>query len=636
MCGLAALIATSGTRVSRQLCESFSNQLKHRGPDASGVMLIGPDGANCDETQAVVALIHRRLSIIDLDSRSDQPMWSQDGRFALIFNGEIYNYVELRAELQRKGHVFRTASDSEVLMAAIAEWRERALPRLTGMFAFILFDRLRREFFCARDSFGMKPLYWARTTTMVGFSSEIPPLLDLPGIGRDLDVQAAHGYLSTGQTDAEPRTMFAEVRQIPAASWMRLLLDDPFSIRTGTYWTPEISVRERPMAQSAQELRDIFLESISLHLRSDVPVGVALSGGLDSSAIACGIRQLLGPAADLRTFSFSAAGSDVDETPYIRIAADHASAESYVTQVDREQFVADIDHIITVQAEPFGSLSIYAQYRVMQIASANGIKVMLDGQGADELFGGYGPFIARRMSELLVRGRVSDLGALLKAVMALPDGRAALLAQALEPLVPSSLQATLRAMMGRPMSPGWMDEIWFSARIGESRSRKRRLGSHMLHEALAESLTTTVLPALLRYEDRNSMAFSMESRLPFLTTKIADFAYALPADHLIDRNGVSKSVLRRAMRGIVPDAILDRRDKIGFAAPDRLWWDFLQPWLRDVLSSETGRAMPFLRTDRILADLEHRAAGAAALGTVWRAANFVRWVQQFNIRVENV
>lgn len=636
MCGLAALIATSDTRISMRLCERLSGELKHRGPDASGIMLIGRDGAVCAEENAVAALVHRRLAIIDLDSRSDQPMLSSDGRFALIFNGEIYNYIELREELLRKGHVFRTASDSEVLMSAVTEWGDGALTRFTGMFSFILFDRKNRQLFCGRDPFGMKPLYWTRTDAMIGFASEIPALLDIPGVKRDLDVASAWIYMSNGQTDAGYRTMFAHIRQVPAGSWMKISLDAPSDVRTGNYWQPKIAIREQSIEQSAKELGEMFLESIRLHLRSDMPVGIALSGGLDSSAIACCARTILGAKAEIQTFSFSAAGSDVDETPYIRIAADHASAETHVTQVDRKQFSADIDRIIAAQAEPFGGLSIYAQYRVMQIASANGIKVILDGQGADELFGGYRPFIARRMSELLARGNMSDLGALIKAVMALPDNRAALVVQALEPLVPASLQKQLRATIGRPMSPSWVEEAWFGARTCDSRSRTHRIGPHMLHEALAESLTATVLPALLRYEDRNSMAFSIESRLPFLTTKLADFAYALPSEHLIDRNGVSKSVLRRAMRGIVPDPILDRRDKIGFAAPDQLWSDFLRPWLQDIFSSDVARAIPFLRTDKILVDLERRFAGTMPLGAVWRAANFVRWIQRFNVRVENV
>jgi asparagine synthase (glutamine-hydrolysing) len=632
MCGLAAVVTLPGARVDRTLLRTFDKLLAHRGPDGSGLATFTRDAAPADADAAEVALVFRRLAIIDLDPRANQPMASPDGRYTLVFNGEIYNYVELREELARLGHAFRTTSDSEVLIAAFAEWGASALSRFTGMFAFVLLDRQKRELFAARDPFGIKPLFWAIGSDCIALASEIPPLLAVSGVGRGADLARAGLFLAAGQTDAGAATMFAAVRSLPAGTFATIPLDRPAAPSPVCYWQPRIAPAPDPRPAAAGELRELFFDSIRLHLRSDVPLGIALSGGVDSSSILAAARAVGGKDLVIRTFSFTAEGSDVDETPFIDIAAASAHAQAASVRIGPDEIVADIDTLVASQAEPFGSLSIYAQHRVMRLAAENGIKVMLDGQGADELFAGYRPYLARRLSELIARFQWGAALRLVRAMRALPGVTAGLLAQALEPAVPARLRSVARALIGRPLLPPWIDGSWFTARGLAPTGAAPRWAQDFLHEALAQSLTETVLPALLRYEDRNSMAFSIESRVPFLTPRLAQFAYAQASASLIDGRATSKAVLRAAMRGLVPDAVLDRRDKIGFATPDRLWAQSLRPWFARVLGSDTARALGWLKPAVALDTLDRRIARADAFGfDLWRTVNVIRWVEQFDV-----
>jgi len=632
MCGIAAVVTLPGAKVAPDLLQRFDRLLAHRGPDGSGLATFLRDGTPAAEAAADVALLHRRLAIIDLDRRADQPMASADGRYVLIFNGEIYNYVELRAELAALGHGFRTTSDTEVLIAAFAQWGSAALDRLTGMFAFILLDRAKRELFLARDPFGIKPLFWSVGRHCIAVASEIPPLLDVPGVGRAMDLAQTSLFLAAGHTDAGQGTMFAGVRSLLAGTWATLSLDAPAAPAPVQYWRPRVAPDPRPFPAAARDLRELFLGSIRLHLRSDVPVGIALSGGVDSSAIVAAARAVGGDALAIHTFSFAAEGSDVDETPFIELAAQAAQACSTRVSIKPEEIVADIDDLVMSQGEPFGSLSIYAQHRVMQLAAKSGIKVMLDGQGADELFAGYRPYLARRLSELIARLRWGDAVRLVRSMLRLPGVRAGLIAQAVEPAVPARLRAAARKLVGKPLLAPWIEGSWFAERGLPQTGVPLRWRANFLHEALVQSLTETVLPALLRYEDRNSMAFSIESRVPFLTTQLADFAYSQASEHLVDGGATSKAVLRAAMRGLVPDAILDRRDKIGFATPDRLWARALRPWFGRVLGSDTARALPWLNAQVALDALDRRIAHADAFGfDLWRTVNVIRWIERFDV-----
>lgn len=632
MCGFVALFSTPDIRVPEGVLHRMSSRLQHRGPDHHGLHYLGPDLTPCDERGACIALAHRRLAIIDLDPRSNQPM-TRGARHIAVFNGEIYNYRELAAELKERGHTFATTSDTEVLLAAYAEWGEGAVRRFTGMFAFVIIDTVARRAFVARDPFGIKPLYWTCAGGVLAFASEIQPLLELPGVSRRASLTAASRYLVCGQTDAGPATLFADVHAFPAAHVAHFTVSEPGAVQPCRYWKPQMETRNWSRKEAAAGLRRAFLDSVSLHLRSDVPVGIALSGGIDSSAIAGACRELLGSGSSLSTFSYVAPGSSIDESRWMSLAAG-PGVRRHEVSVKPEELVRDLDRLIEVQGEPFGSSSIYAQFRVMRLAAEHGIKVMIDGQGADELFAGYRPYLAARLAALLQKGQLAQAARFLQAVQRQPGvSRSRVALQSVEVFLPPGLRTLGRRVSGTPLDPPWLKAGWLRNRgaLGGPPPPRRSPGA--LKGALQQSLEETVLPALLRYEDRNSMAFAIESRVPFLTTDLADLAYSCADGLLVDDEATSKSILRDALRGLVPDPILDRRDKIGFATPEQEWLDHLAPWARNVLQSGAAQRIPFIdiaivqkQFDRVLS--RERPFDFQA----WRWLNFIRWSEIFDVQ----
>jgi asparagine synthase (glutamine-hydrolysing) len=341
------------------------------------------------------------------------------------------------------------------------------------------------------------------------------------------------------------------------------------------------------------------------------------------------------PRADVHTFSFVADDPAIAEEQYADLAAKGAGATARKVRLGPGDLAADLDKLVATQDEPFGSTSIYAQYRVFRLAAEHGIKVMLDGQGADEMLAGYSGYFPARLGSLIGRGRLLQAYRFAGRASSRPGvgGRTTLLARGLRRLLPAGVQAGGKAMLGRPNVPRWMNAGWFAARgvepAVEGRSVRR---TEQLRERLYRTLTETSLPMLLRYEDRNSMAWSIESRVPFLTPVLAEFLLALPEEYLISSDGVTKHVFREAMRGIVPDAILDRRDKIGFATPEQRWLGELRPWLSDALSPDRLRRVPALDADAVSAEWQAVLDGKRPFDwRVWRWVNVVRWSEAWGV-----
>lgn len=576
---------------------------------------------------------HQRLSIIDLSAAAHQPMSSSDGRYHIIFNGEIYNYRELREELGAQGYYFETQSDTEVLLAACIHWGDEVVTKLTGMFAFALFDSYNETLFMARDHFGIKPLFYSFWNGGFAFSSEIPPLLDLPEIDREVNPQKLYYYLQFGLTDNDSQTLLRDVQQLPAAHYFKLNINDLEHRTLERYWQPDISRRSNLGFQDAvTKLRNLFLESVNLHLRSDVPVGAALSGGIDSSAIVCAIRYLR-PETELHTFTYVADDQDLSEEKWADIVIDHVGAISHKVTAKSSELVSDLNHLIRVQGEPFGSTSIYAQHRIFRLAKEAGIKVMLDGQGADELFAGYAGYAGARLASLIWQVRCISAYRFLKEASAWPDrDRVMIIKRALNYFIPAWLQPFARKLVGRELVSDWMNADWFKERdVKMFLADWKKYGRNCLREELLRSLQCTSVPSLLRYEDRNSMAHSIESRVPFLNHKLVEFVYSLPEEYLIDTQGSSKSIFRQAMRGIVPDAILDRRDKIGFATPEQKWLRLLSPWVNQTLSEAAGSSV--LRCSELQKEWRSVMEGKSPFGWhIWRWLNFLRWSEEFDVK----
>lgn len=632
MCGIAGFLPRPGHDLSTDLITTLQDALAHRGPDDLGFAVLGRAGVTAGRRYSGPlltsdpVLIHRRLSILDLEETGWQPMSAGEGRFWLIFNGEIYNFLELREELKALGHRFRGRSDTEVLLAGYAQWGEGVLPRLVGMFAFALADMERRTLLLARDPFGIKPLYCAETPDGVTFASEIKALLHLPGVRRRVDQERLFVYLRQGETDFGGGTLFADVQQLPAAHYLVVSLDGPRLPTPVRYWslTPQ-PVSELSFAEAARRLRELFVRSVQLHLRSDVPVGAALSGGIDSSATVMAMREICGARLDLHTFSFIGEGARSDESAWIDLVGGQAGAAMHRVRPSAEELVADLDRLIAAQDEPFGSTSIYAQYRVFGLVRQAGIKVVLDGQGADELLAGYPQYRAARITSLFRQGRLGDIVRMLRSLSRTSD-RTALwtLLRAADFALPEAVQGPLRRLVGEEFVPPWLDARWFG---GPAKPRSRYTpGSEVLHGELRRTLVEQGLPMLLRYEDRNSMAFSIESRVPFLIPELADFLAGLPEEYLIGPDGTSKRIFRAAMRGLVPDAVLDRTDKIGFATPEQAWLGQLRPWVERVLSDPAAAEIPAIRLPEIRREWEAVVAGRRPFSfRVWRWINLIRW-----------
>lgn len=619
--------------------------LAHRGPDDQGVFYGQQDGVHVArmpstvEAGARVTMLHRRLSILDLSESGWQPMSSPDGRFHLVFNGEIYNYVELGEALASEGYgPFRSTSDTEVLLAGFARWGTSVLPRLVGMFAFAVFDVQEQRLILARDFAGIKPLYYGYWRDGLAFGSEIKALFTLPGISRRIDPGRAYEYLHHGLTDYGTDTLYADIRQVPAAHYLAIDLDRLDAPRLERYWTLHDETRtDLSFEAAADRLRDLFLTNVRLHMRSDVPVGAALSGGIDSTAIVAGMRHLF-PESEIHTFSYIAEDERLSEERWVDLAGRHVGATLHRVCPTAAEMVADLPELIRIQDEPFGSTSIYAQYRVFRLAREVGIKVMLDGQGADELFGGYKLHVAARLASLVRSGRLVEAAHFVRYAARYPVAGRWLeqVAYALAMLLPEGVQAPFVRLWGRESVPEWLDMAWFTDRgVAPRLHLWHAQDSRVLREMLERSFGETILPMLLRYEDRNSMAHSIESRVPFLTPEMAAFTFSLPERYIIGPDGTTKSVLRRALRGLVPDAILDRKDKIGFVTPEKAWLAQLRPWVERVLEDPAARRIPFLRLDVVRAEWEAVLAGRTRFDfRVWRWINFIEWVKQNEVRFD--
>jgi asparagine synthase (glutamine-hydrolysing) len=566
MCGI--LGGLSKSHFTDDVIHFALSKMKHRGPDDRGY-----ERFNIEQSGELI-LAHTRLSIIDLSMAGHQPMSSQDGLYTIVFNGEIYNYKELRQELITLGHSFLTESDTEVLLAAWICWGKACLVRLVGMFAFVVYDKVTKSITCVRDAFGIKPFFYSIGNEGFRFASELPALLAIsPGMP-SLNFQRAYDYLVHGDYDSSTDTFYQGIYHLPPAHFLSV------DLRTGNigapkqWWAP--SVIERPgwkFDDAVDQVRELFLSNIRLHLRSDVLVGAALSGGIDSSAVVCAMRYVE-PDIPIHTFSYIAEGSDVNEEYWVDRVNEHVGAISHKVSVTAAELAHDLDDMVRTQGEPFGSTSIYAQYRVYKLAHEAGVTVTLDGQGADEMLAGYVGYPGQRLRSLLETGQIGAAWQFWKNWSNWP-GRSRMLGAKylVSELTGGCFYSFLRKLDGKGNLPDWISAGPLRERgVMLDKPRLRPSPGHKgrrVMDELALSLTQRGLPALLRHGDRNSMRFSVESRVPFLTLDMVNLLLSMPESFLISQNGETKNVFRAAMRGIVPDDVLNRKDKIGFETPER-------------------------------------------------------------------
>lgn len=597
-------------------------KIDHRGPDDKGYEKFHLD-------KGILALGHTRLAIIDLSSSGHQPMTSQNGIFTVVFNGEIYNYKELKKDLIAIGHTFLTDTDTEVVLVAWEQWGYHSLDKFVGMFSFAMFNNFDNSLTCVRDAFGIKPFFYTFENGNFYFASEIDSIKVLKNKKVELNVQASYDYLVHGVYDSKETTFFKDIKHLLPAYIMRIDLSENKIVEYKKWWTPTIKENKGISFNDAvDKVREEFLSNLKMHMRSDVSIGAALSGGVDSSAIVCAMRHIE-PDIEINTFSYIAKNSRANEEKWVDLVNKNTNSIENKISTNSHELIRDIDKLIVSQGEPFGSTSIYAQYRVLQCAQEKGIKVMLEGQGADELIAGYDGYPGSRIRSLIEEGNLSGAYHFLNEWSKWPGrSKAVAIKNLLSDLMPHSTQGTLRNLNGMPPIPKWLNaQVLLDEGIYcQHPKQKHELtesGRRVIAE-LANSLNKRGLPHLLRHGDRNAMAFSIENRVPFLTVSMADLMLSLPESYLISSEGETKSVFRSAMRGIVPDEILYRKDKIGFETPELQWMIKHEQIFKNWLKQDLG--LPFLNQKEVIKSFEDIISGKKKFSwQAWRWINFYRW-----------
>ena len=597
----------------------MARELDHRGPDGDGAFTA--DG---------VALGFRRLAIIDLSDAGLQPFASDDGQLQLMHNGEIYNYRELRRELEGHGHPFRTATDTEVILRAYEEWGDRCVERFNGMWALALWDGRRRRLFCSRDRFGIKPFYYRWADDRLSFASELKAFRADPEARLTANPRAIRDYVEQGYLDHTDETFFSGIRRLPPAH--NLVVDDT-GLRLARYW--RLEARDRPQGDASEAVRDLFFDSLRLHLRSDVPIGTCLSGGLDSSSIVVGVDHLLQTESDVaapvgdRQRTFTAYFEDVgfDERPYAEAVVARTRVDPHWVSFTDADLVENVERIVESQDEPFGSTSMVAQWFVMRAAKQAGLTVMLDGQGGDEIFAGYHAYFASYFADLLGRGRVTELGRELAAYRALHGASPPKLAEmVVRPFLPARVRWAAR---GRSRGGTGLLAAELRA-LGPTPEPNGAVFPDRLRRTLHLILSHRGLPELLRYEDRNSMAHSLEARVPFLDYRLAELLFSLRGDELIER-GRTKAILRRALGDLLPATVRDRVDKLGFVTPEkRFLRGALGDLAADVFASSSFEQRGWVDATAARRRLERHRSGQLEAGfELWRALNLELWARTF-------
>lgn len=613
MCGICGIINLNREQASEVSVRNMMQLIKHRGPDDEGVFI-----------EDIIGLGFVRLSIIDLSAAGHQPMITSDDKYVIVFNGEIYNYIELREELKSLGHNFRTNTDTEVLLTSWLQWGEDCLHRFNGMWAFLIYDRIDKKIFASRDRYGVKPFYYYLTDSFLAFASEIPPLLTLIK-GRPLpDYQSVFEYLVFNRTDQTGHTFFNEIRKLQHGNCLSFSIasDQNPQPRIKRWYNLRENISKTTGFKGVEEYRELLISSIGLRLRSDVPVGVCLSGGLDSSTIVSVLLKEFNKH-DLNTFSAvynqNQAG---DESAFIKLYERDLKNMFYTTP-DGKSLMKDLSTFVKTQAEPVGSASPYAQYKVMELAG-NHVVVTLDGQGADEQLAGYHYFYGFFFKDLLKRFRFGKLSYELlqytikhKSLFGIKSFSYFLL--------PKNLRTKARAGQN-----SFIHSDFVYAHKNSSVIAGDLYGSLGLNDSLINHFEYK-LEHLLKWEDRNSMHFSIEARVPFLDYRLVEKTLAT-SDELMIKAGMTKHLLRESTKGLLPEAIRMRKDKIGFGTPADEWFrsDSWEKLITDLFNSESFRNRKFINSGEAKKlYCRHVSGKSNEARNIWKLVNLELWFREF-------
>lgn len=669
MCGIAGFIARPETLIPDSCILDMTNIIRHRGPDDEGFLLIGGDNTPVvaggldtpDEvwktptpyqpardikqciSDSKLAFGHRRLSILDLSPGGHQPMSFDGRRYWIIYNGEIYNYNEIKADLEKSGYCFSTKSDTELILAAYSEWGTACFDRFMGMWAFAVYDHSLNEVILSRDRYGIKPLYYYFSDTGdFYFGSEIKQFTVLKQWQARLNPDRVYDQLIYSFTDHTDETMFNGVFQLPGGTFFKskiteIIPDPAGKLKWLRWYTPERKIFKGSFMEATENFEALFKRSVLQHLYADVPVGTALSGGLDSSSIVCEVNRILKQSGNhslQKTFSSCTEYEKFSEKKWMDIVINHTKVDAHFSYPSLDEVFSLTQKIIWHHDEPYQSQSAFLAFNLFGLARSNGVKVLLNGQGADEYMGGYGQFTIARYASMLKRlsipSMVADMRNMKKFKRVTYSGL-------IQGITGHLLPVLLKRSIARLQSSS--DHV-------KNIIDNKKLNADTTHpydvipveydsvSDISRHLTFySTLPKYLHWEDRNSMANSVEARVPFLDHRLVEFTYNLP-DHFLEKDGVSKRVMRESLAGLLPAEIKNRRDKMGFVTPEELWVKkenpaFFGKKLSEAVESSNGIIKP-----EALQYFDNVINGSIRFDyTYWRLILFGDWIQKFKISV---
>jgi len=604
MCGISGIVNFNNKSVEKAVVAQMMKKMKHRGPDDEGIFL-----------EDNIGLGFVRLSILDLSISGHQPMESDDGKYVMIFNGEVYNYIELRDELKAKGYTFKSNSDSEVVLKSYQEWGETCLDKFNGMWALTIYNTQTKELFGARDRFGIKPFYYYKDNDSFVFASEIKSIkVAIDNIS--INEQAVFDYLSFNRTDYGERTFYNEICKIPHGHSFKLSADGDFKLRK--WYDLESNCNKKSI--DAKEYEKLFTSSVKLRMRSDVPVGVCLSGGLDSSSVVSIVSKKLN-TPDIKSFSaVYKKGQIGDETEFINELSPLLNHMKYIKPTS-ETFFNELHDFVEAMDEPIPSTSPYAQYKVMQLANKHAV-VTLDGQGADEQLAGYHYFYGFYFKELLGRlafGKLfSEISHYIKQQKSLYGVKALVFF-----LLPEKLKIKLKVK-----KTSYIQNSFYQKFNTRNQLASELYGSGTLKDSLFNHFEYK-LEHLLKWADLNSMRFSIESRMPFLDYRFVEQTLSLSSDNYI-KKGTTKYILRESMKGILPEKIRLRYDKIGFATPEDEWFreSYFQDMIEKVLNNPNAKLKRYIDTEKAMAMYKrHLNHEINCSKDIWKWINLDLWLK---------
>ena len=629
MCGLLGCFVKNN--IDEKLLKKSLKLISHRGPDSSNLQKYTID-------KSFLYFCHVRLAIIDLSKSGSQPFSSTCGNYSIIFNGEIYNYLEIKKDLVNLGYKFKTKTDTEVLLYSLIEWGTDCLKQFVGMFAFAFYNKKQNKILFARDAFGIKPLFYFLKDEEIFFSSCINSLKSLIQKEFNINLQRSYDYLIHGDYDSNNSSFIKNINHLPAAHYFYFDLNTKLASKPKRWWDPDITTNSKMTFQEASlKLRELFIESVKLHLRSDVPIGVALSGGIDSSAVAC-VTNYLNPNIKINTFSFISENKKISEEKWIDNLNFTFNFRSHKIKISSRELESELQDLCYKQEEPFGSTSIFAQYKIYQKAKQASVKVILDGQGADELLAGYFGYPGFRILSLLeTKGLYAAHKFAKNWAKSFKKSYFIAWFYLFRIILPDQIYRMVRLIFGRNFKPSWFKKNFLKKEniiLKEQRSKlEKKNRGNRVKEAMLRAITGRGLQGLLRHADRNSMAFSIESRVPFLTIPIAEYLFSLPENYLISDKGITKNIFRSAMKDIVPDKILGRKDKIGFETDEK----FLLTSKKNIINKWIYNAdFPyFINKQKLIKEIEKITSGEMKFDKrVWRYINYIHWYNSLSKKTD--